>query len=434
MRSADSGIVEVPALERHRFITQERVRNYSMLLLVGGSIALPASAVVRALAPSSAGVLLPDFLAHWTGGRLLLEGRADELYALQAQRDTQVAVGGDAGDLSWYVSPPFVAAEHLPLAALPYLVAATVWTVISAALFALVARHLGSFAPQLWAEHRRLVLLAAGSAYPVFETIGAGQDSAASLAVWVAGVLLMIRGRDVAAGLVLSIGLMKPQLVVLVPVVLLVLGRWRALASFTAGGVVLSAVSLVLVGRSGIATWLNVLTSPLYVEQVGVGQAWKMTSVPALVTGLLGRSGAGLAATAGSVVAVLMGLWFVIWLRRTPANGLTAWTAALATTVAASPHLVLYDAVLLGPVALVLLERDRTGSVARWTTAAYVLAWLAPILHAGSGAVPWLATAVGLPWIAVPVAWLWWRSLHQTVPGIRHHPELPRNGHGPGGS
>jgi hypothetical protein len=226
-------------------------------------------------------------------------------------------------------------------------------------------------------------------------------------------VLLLLGGRDGAAGLVFALGLLKPQLVILVPPVLFLLGRWRALAGFAAGSLVLGAWSLFLVGPSGVAAWLNALRSPLYADQVGVGQAWKMTSVPALLTALFEPLGAGAATAIGNTVAVGMGVWFLLWLRRTRTDGLSAWTGALATTVAASPHLVLYDAILLVPMLLTLLERDRTGSVARWTTAAYVLAWLAPIMHIASSSHSWPASELGSPWVALPVAWLWWRSLHQ---------------------
>jgi hypothetical protein len=84
---------------------------------------------------------------------------------------------------------------------------------------------------------------------------------------------------------------------------------------------------------------------------------------------------------------------------------------ALATTVAASPHLVLYDAVLFIPVVLLLLDNTDTTRRARMPAAlAFVLAWLAPALHAVAGRSDGLLGQLDAPWVAVPIALLWWRS------------------------
>jgi hypothetical protein len=412
-RRASTGLAGSDGARGRRLLSRERVRNYSAILLAGSVLALAVSAVARTVSPGTAGMLLPDFLAHWTGGRMLVEGNASALYDPQVQQALQSSLGARTGDLAWFVSPPFVAAAYVPFAVLPYPVAAAAWTVASLGLLWAALSRLRSFGPGLWASERRLVLLAVAASYPVFELVGGGQDSAVSLAVWVAGILLAVAGRDVPAGIVFSLGLMKPQLVVLVPVVFALQHRVRGLLTFGAGGALFALASLSVAGPAGVEAWLRALGSPLYTEHVIVGQAWKAATLPALTTSLVAPAGPDVAAAAGYLVAAVLAGSFVLWAVRTRPDRLRLWVAALATTVAASPHLMLYDAVLLVPVAVFALDRLGTDRV-RWAVAAaFCLAWAMPSLHSLAGGHGWPISVVAAPWVAVPVSLLWWRVMVQ---------------------
>jgi len=106
--------------------------------------------------------------------------------------------------------------------------------------------------------------------------------------LWVAGARLMAADRPATAGAVLALGLFKPQLLCLVPVLFVVRRQWRALASFTAVG---GAARPRLPGRlraGGIRAWLDALASPLYSDKLQEGQTWTMQSGSALLTDLSG--------------------------------------------------------------------------------------------------------------------------------------------------
>lgn len=394
-----------------RLLTRERVRNYSAIFAFGSLLALTGSIALRLADPGRYGVPLPDYLAHWTAGRMLLDGMGPSLYSPNAQLEIQGGLAGTQGHLAWFVSPPFVAGLYAPLAVLPYAASALAWTAISAGTLIACIRRLGAFGAGLWTSERRLVILAVVASYPVFELLGGGQDSALSLAVWMAGMHLASRQRDIAAGAVFALGLIKPQLVVLVPVVFLVQRRWRALLSFAATAAVITLGGVALVGWHGIRGWLDAIGSPLYQDQVTVGQSWKMASLPALATALGSPLGTDLASGLGYVVAAAMGLGFALWAIRSGRGSSALLPVALATTVAASPHLVLYDAVLFIPVVLLLLDNPGTTRRARMPAAlAFLLAWLAPALHAVAGRSDGLLGQLDAPWVAMPMALLWWRS------------------------
>jgi hypothetical protein len=70
---------------------------------------------------------------------------------------------------------------------------------------------------------------------------------------------LLARDRWIAAGIVLALSFcFKPQDVLLVPVALLVSGRWKPVAVAGVAGAVIGGLSLVSLGQSGVSDWLNI--------------------------------------------------------------------------------------------------------------------------------------------------------------------------------
>jgi hypothetical protein len=79
------------------------------------------------------------------------------------------------------------------------------------------------------------------------------------LAVIAAGWRLAEAGRPYLAGLVLGLSTMKPQLTLLLPVVLLAAGHWRIACGWLAGAAILTVVSLAAVGGQGVADYRALL-------------------------------------------------------------------------------------------------------------------------------------------------------------------------------
>ncbi|WP_374967931.1 glycosyltransferase family 87 protein [Terrabacter sp. BE26] len=354
--------------------------------------------------------LWPDYSARWTAGRLLLTGHLDQLYDPAVQASLQHGELGTSG-LSWFVSPPFVAGLFAPLATLPYALSCAVWTVSSLASLLLALKLLRPWAPPVLASRWRLFVVIVCSSYPVVELVGGGQDTAVVLLAVVAGMRLVEAGHLLTGGALLALGCMKPQLVFLIPLLLLVQRRFRAVAGFLGTVLLLLTASLLMVGVDGVGQWLRLPTSPHYVQAVQLDQAWKSVSASAWLTAVAPSSWGSTwqsLATAAGLVLVIPGLRAMRGARPSSATG---WVITLTTTVVASPHVMAYDLVLLIPAVVLLAGLAWTAATRTALAGIYTLSWTITPLHALAGAWPWPLDVVGSPWVAVPLVVLWASAL-----------------------
>lgn len=403
-----------------RLITPDRLRNYPLILIIAGSLGLLAATIIRITDPVVHGAYLPDYLAHWTGGRLLWDD-SQNLYDPRTQSQVQSEAIGTSVGLSWFVSPPIVAFLYAPLALIPYNVSGLVWLVLSSALLVWCILSLATLAPNLMNHNRKLVILAVLAAPPTFELLGSGQDSAVVLLLWLIGIRLFQTSHPLWAGAVLGLGFAKPQLVLVIPLVLLATRNYKALAAFSAVIAAVSGVSLGLVGLEGLGQWTGTLSSPLYMTEVQQGQAWKMVGLPSFIQALLPPAwGAGIAPllTAASLpIGAAVLLLSILRLRNTGMDSQSVWIATLATTVTFSPHLATYDAVLFIPVVIFLLERRPTRFLRVATVLAFALMWMVAPLHVAALSQPWPLSILDAPWSALPLAAIWLESVRALRPG-----------------
>jgi len=158
-----------------------------------------------------------------------------------------------------FLSPPTVAWFAAALSPLPYWPAYYVWATFSFIAFALVL---------LWASRERGLLrwvTAAAVLAPwwVVHAVHLGQVVPLVAAAVVLAWRLVRERREVGAGLTLAVVFLKPNTAFLVPVALLVAGRYRALAAAAGAGIVIAGIALVTMGSGGISAYVGQLTSPL---------------------------------------------------------------------------------------------------------------------------------------------------------------------------
>ena len=393
-----------------RWIDLKRCRNYSIIFIVLGYGLIIVSTFLGHLPKTAFGEsVLPDYLAHWTGGRLVLDGQFTNLYDQGTQFQVQAVAIGQTSTLAWFVSPPFVGLLYVPLSELPYLASAGLWTLLSALMLLTALKLARPLAPNISDARWRMIVLVCFASQPVLELMGSGQDSAISLLIWVAGTRLILARRDALAGVVLALGLGKPQLFVLVPIVLLVQHRFRSLAAWLSTASFLALLSVGMVGFGGARNWLVLPFQDAYREAVQVGQAWKMQGLPSFVTAIMPPSLGRTAEVVGLLAAIILLTLFVTACRRWPTSQgeVGMWAFASVTTVLLSPHLVVYDLVLLLPAVLYLLERHDTATVRVALLALFVITWMAPAAHRLAAAAPWPLSVVGAGWGAIPILVLW---------------------------
>jgi hypothetical protein len=151
-----------------------------------------------------------------------------------------------------FISPPLLAWLIVPFTAFPPDIAYVLWSLVS--LGALVWAWYIS-AP--WSGIRKAAMLLAGLAvWPVLDSFYYGQPSILVLALVATAWWFCSRKQDLAAGVALALATaIKPQAMVLVPLALLVSGRYRPVAAWAAGCLVLAVASFAALGPNGLAAW-----------------------------------------------------------------------------------------------------------------------------------------------------------------------------------
>lgn len=174
--------------------------------------------------------------------------------------------------------------------------------------------------------------------YPVFISITQGNVSPfilLSVSLW---VLLLKERKDLAAGIALSLSVVKPQLALLLAIPLC-LARPKAFLGFCIGASALVIFSFILVGPEGFHSLVATITSMMRAQEAG-------TDPPEMysVTGLLTRAGLNRLWAWPIFLSAIIGIGF-LW-RRTDTS-LPSLMLGIVVAVFASPHLFLHDASLL---------------------------------------------------------------------------------------
>ncbi len=285
----------------------------------------------------------------------------------------------DPGEVAQpFLSPPTVAWLVAPLVALPYAASYYLWAAaVLAAYVAAIAWAIPSHGLPRW-----ILVAAAVAPWWVLEAIRVGQVVPLVAVGMALSWRLLRENRNFAAGLALSLVLLKPNTAFLVPFAVLAAGRVRAFAVLTSVGAALAVFAFLTVGTDGAFDYWSQLTGSL------------PTGADALtLERALGFRGAGI--TALRVVIFVVVLVAAFRLRRTP--GLVLVAGILGSLIAV-PYLHASDLCLLA-VASVIVWEERP-----------VLVWRLPIALAWLFTTPFVGmVGTGLPlqrWSLVELAFL----------------------------
>ncbi len=226
-------------------------------------IALALGAWFVVVVPLRADILDNDLTLVYIGIRIGLEQGWSHIYSLPLQHDlfAQLRPHGDFNDGARFISPPPYAWLVLPLTLLGARVAVYAWLAIS------VAGLVGAWwlaAPGSW-PRRGLWLLGALAWYPVLYGLSLAQPDLVILFLVAAAWWLAEARKPYLAGLVLGLSVIKPQLTLVLPLVLLFAGRWRIVATWAATAAVLAVASLAAIGSQGLADYSALLNEAQHV-------------------------------------------------------------------------------------------------------------------------------------------------------------------------
>jgi len=355
--------------------------------------------------------LAPDFVSFWTAGKLTLEGAPGSawdpvMHAAAEVANFPPAAGYNRAYYAFFYPPPFLLI-CLPLALLPYGIAAAVWLATTGAAYVVTIRAL---LPRRWPA-----LLVAVAFPAVLVNTTFGQNGALS-ATLLGAAALQLERRPQLAGACLGVLCCKPHLALLVVPALVVARRWRVLAWAMGVAAILCLVSLAVLHEAawrGFMTNLAVAQEALQAGSVGFA---KMVS-PFAAARLLGAglTGAWITQAASSGTALLILLSVVRCRPGAPAEGAVLAAAACLAT----PFLLDYDLMLLAvPLAWVAAEAERGGYLP-WEKLVLAAVFLLPLV------VRPIATVTGIP-IAPPllIALLWVVARRASaVPGFFGRPK-----------
>jgi hypothetical protein len=314
-----------------------------------------------------------DFLNVWMYGRSAFTADPSHFYDFVAYHGALDALlGANYPGQNWSYPPSlfFVAA---PFGLIGYLPALAIWTVLGAALFAAVARaHIGD----------KRVLLALVLSPAAVLCVVSGQSSLITAAMLVTSFFWLDR-RPILAGILIGLLTLKPQLGVLLPVMLIASGRWRVFASATVTALVLAGATALVFGQQ---VWIDFVTKGLAANNLVLADPERIATpfYPTIFMNLRGIDlpyGAALAVQlCFSVCAVAAVAWAFRYRRN--ADPLSLMALFMACMVSATPYLLSYDTLALAFAALLLLERGTLDTTGRRMV--QLVYWL-PLLQVGLG-------------------------------------------------
>jgi hypothetical protein len=198
-----------------------------------------------------------DLTLIYIGARIGLEHGWSHIYSLALQHEyfTQLRPDAVFNDGERFLSPPPLAWITLPLTLLGAAVTFYVWFAISIA--ALVAAWWLAAPSAGWV--RLLWLIGALAWYPVLYGLSLGQPILLVLLAVAGCWKLAENGKPYLAGVVLAASAIKPQLTLIVPVVLLVAGRWRIATGWAVATAMLAGASLATMGGDGLSDYRSLI-------------------------------------------------------------------------------------------------------------------------------------------------------------------------------
>jgi hypothetical protein len=298
---------------------------------------------------------LYDFRAFYSAGWLVLHNPT-QLFDLRLQTSVQNLIVCPMGRGVPFYHPAYEALLYAPFTLLPYR-----WAYIAFAVFNLLLLLLCYQAappaadPRIAKVPRSLLLFLC---FPAFMGIAEGQDSIVFLLLACLLWRALATRRDRAAGILLALALFKLQIALgLLLFLLLYLPssrRTRVLLAWLPSAAAVALTCLLITGPQGMMTWLRLIAS----SSIASHESHRAQSVIAVyptamptLNGLLYVCGARFLPThisfALDVLLSILVLALAIYLVRTSRTLATAFCAALAATLLLSPHLYLYDYVLL---------------------------------------------------------------------------------------
>lgn len=305
-----------------------------------------------------------DFINTWMGGRSVFFGGPAPWFDARFYNETVRQMMGVPYPEVFWSYPPHIVLFAWPFGFPPYLPAYVAWCAIGIALYLFVARRA--------LPRERLMFLAVAPSIAV--CVFFGQNGFYTAALLIAGMLSLER-RPVLAGILFGLLTIKPQLGLLLPVVLVLERRWVTIASAAITAAALVVATAMLFGWS---VWIE------FLQKVVPQQAWLTEHGGDLLFALVGSvyfgarlihlpAGIDWAVQGAACAFAFAGVAWTYWRRRDPALSFAFFVTAIFLF---TPYILNYDMVILGFVVALLRGRDDNTKADHWLL---IAVWTLPI-------------------------------------------------------
>jgi alpha-1,2-mannosyltransferase len=320
---------------------------FLVLELAYFTMAPPLSWTMPSLDGINSAAIGRDFLTMWIGGHAAFTGGPAPWFDPAIYNSALREITGHP-DLAYYfwAYPPHFLVFTWPFNFIPYLPAYALWCFGGLALYLWAARSGG-----VSSKYMLFLAVAPGVAINVFF----GQNGFLTAALLIGGLANLDR-RPTFSGILFGILTIKPQFGLLLPVMLVLTGRWRVIAAAVATTVALVAATSIWFGAD---IWAE------YVRKVWPQQHWLLSYCGGLLVPMMSSVfvGGRILALPLSVDWILQGIasasafamvMWTFWRRRDPVLSLALFVTA---TFLFSPYMFNYDMVVFGWVVALLHER-----------------------------------------------------------------------------
>jgi alpha-1,2-mannosyltransferase len=279
-----------------------------------------------------------DYLQFYSAGVTIRQGQSANLYNFPYQSQLEQAIAGpELTSYHAFITPPFLAWLYVLFTFLPYSWSFLVWSLIGFFFLWVSIKLIAALQPNksfIWAL----------TWFPIFAAISFGQNSLLSLFLFSLTYWLWRKDKYLLAGLVSSLLLYKPQLVLGLGLLWLLEWRtsWKSLFGLAAGAATLAGLCFWLLpdaSRAYIDLSRNFLPGLMYQDQFPI---WHLHSLRGFWTMLfpgthwLSEGLSLLLSIAGIVV-------FILFWRKNRYNKSLIFAGAICLTIWITPHAMIYD-------------------------------------------------------------------------------------------
>ena len=347
-------------------ISRRTLLTVALAIVLAATVAVQAGLLIRhqgAFYPDGDTPVGSDLLVFYSAGRIVADGDGARLYDPKRQLAEQIEVLGRDRGVAIFPYPAFVAAAYAALAGL-----SLAWAYVVATGAMLVCTlsaiwMLRGVSPTV-RDQPALVALAMLASQPFNMALFGGQTVAFTLLCLTGVFYGLRREEDNSAGVWLGLLSYKPQMGVVLALLLLMQGRWRTLAIAGVVAMALVGVGVLAAGPAWPKSFLDMIFSDYYRSNAIIADGIRALSLPGVTRHLVGTAWA-------SAATAMLCLGMLLLLAKSGRDARfdddrfpLQFGAAVVATLLVSPHALFYEAGLLVLPLIFLADHWRAQSQA----------------------------------------------------------------------